>query len=281
VIGGLVAVAGSLTYDQLDRGFATLDQVRTETGLPAFAAIPALRGRWRWPKSGRYVVEHPHSAMAETLRGVRARLRWTGDAQKVILVTSAEPGEGKTSFALALAQVSAADGWRTLLIEGDARSPILAKVLSSSISAEPAEVLSGSTPWQERIGRDEATGLYYFVAAGSGSGFPARLEQRLDAKPIEQMKAAFDYIIIDSPPVMRVADATVFARFVDTVVLIVAAKRTRRRTVAEALRRLFMAAKPIGIVLTNTSEQPADEDIYAGYGPRASRRWASVSRQAG
>jgi Mrp family chromosome partitioning ATPase len=177
--------------------------------------------------------------------------------------------------------VSAADGWRTLLIEGDARSPILAKVLSSSISAEPAEVLSGSTPWQERIGRDEATGLYYFVAAGSGSGFPARLEQRLDAKPIEQMKAAFDYIIIDSPPVMRVADATVFARFVDTVVLIVAAKRTRRRTVAEALRRLFMAAKPIGIVLTNTSEQPADEDIYAGYGPRASRRWASVSRQAG
>jgi Mrp family chromosome partitioning ATPase len=80
---------------------------------------------------------------------------------------------------------------------------------------------------------------------------------------------------------MRVADATVFARFVDTVVLIVAAKRTRRRTVAEALRRLFMAAKPIGIVLTNTSEQPADEDIYAGYGARASRRWAAVSRQAG
>jgi capsular exopolysaccharide synthesis family protein len=280
VIGGLVAVAGSLTYDQLDRGFATLDQVRTETGLPAFAAIPALRGRWRWPKSGRYVVEHPYSAMAETLRGVRARLRWTSDAQKVILVTSAQPGEGKTSFALALAQVSAADGWRTLLIEGDARSPILAQVLSSNPSAEPTDVLSGSTPWQERIGRDEATGLYYFVAAGPGSGFPAQLEQRLDAKPIEQMKAAFDYIIIDSPPVMRVADATVFARFVDTVVLVVAAKRTKRRTVAEALRRLFMAAKPLGIVLTNTNEQPADEDIYAGYGTRATKRWATLSSRA-
>jgi hypothetical protein len=50
--------------------------------------------------------------------------------------------------------------------------------------------------------------------------------------------------------------------------------------VAEALRRLFMSAKPVGIVLTNTNEQPADEDIYAGYGPRRSRRWAPLSSRA-
>jgi capsular exopolysaccharide synthesis family protein len=276
VIGGLAAAAAALVHDQLDRGFATLDQVRTETGLPAFAAIPPLRGGWRWPKSGRYVVEHPHSALAETLRGVRARLRWISDVQKVILVTSASPGEGKTSFALAMAQVCASDGWRTLLIEGDTRSPILGEVLSSTVSADPAEVLSGKVSWQERIGRDDRTGLYYFVAAGSQAGFPARLEQLLEENPIEQMKTAFDYIIIDSPPVMRVADATVFARFVDTVVLIVAAKRTRRRTVAEALRRLSMAAKPLGIVLTNASVQPAEEDIYAGYGARDRGKYAQA-----
>ena len=268
VIGGLAAVAATLVYDQRDSGFSTLDQVRTETGLPAFGALPPLRGAWRWPKSGRYVVEHPYSTLAETLRGVRARLRWIGDGQKVLLITSASPGEGKTSFALAMAQVCASDGWRTLLIEGDARSPILGEVLSSTGSAEPAEVLSGKIPWQERIGRDDQSGLYYFVAAGPQAGFPARLEQLLGENPIEQMKTAFDYIIIDSPPVMRVADATVFARFVDTVVLVVAAKRTRRRTVAEALRRLSIAAKPLGIVLTNASVQPAEEDIYAGYGIR-------------
>jgi succinoglycan biosynthesis transport protein ExoP len=276
VVGGLATAAAALVYDQLDRGFTTLDQVRTETGLPAFGAIPSLRGAWRWPKSGRYVVEHPHSALAETLRGVRARLRWISDVQKVILVTSASPGEGKTSFALAMAQVCAGDGWRTLLIEGDSRSPILGEVLSSTVSAEPTEVLSGKIPWQERIGRDPQTGLYYFVAAGPQAGFPARLEQLLEENPIEQMKTSFDYIIIDSPPVMRVADATVFARFVDTVVLIVAAKRTRRRTVGEALRRLSMAAKPLGIVLTNASVQPAEEDIYAGYGARDRSRYAQA-----
>jgi len=278
VIGGLAASAAALLYDQLDHGFATLDQIRTEIGVPALAAIPPLRGRWPWQTFGRYVVTHPYSAQAETLRGVRARLAWISDVQKVILVTSAQPGEGKTSFALALAQVCASDGWRTLLIEGDSRSPTLGKVLSATGSAEPAEVLSGKIPWQERIGRDDQTGLYYFAAAGPGGGFPSRLEQQPDESPIKQMKAAFDYIIIDSPPVMRVADATIFARLVDTVVLVVAAKRTLRRTVAEALRRLSMAAKPIGLVLTNTKVQPSDEDIYAGYGSSSPRgRWAAIT----
>jgi polysaccharide biosynthesis transport protein len=112
------------------------------------------------------------------------------------------------------------------------------------------------------------------VAASSRADFPARLEQRLEENPIEQMKTAFDYIIIDTPPVMRVPDATVFARFVDTVVVVVAAKRTRRRTVAEALRRLSIAAKPLGIVLTNASVQPAEEDIYAGYDARDRGKYA-------
>lgn len=273
VVGGLAAVAGCLTYDQLDRGFATLDQVRTLTGLPAYAALPPLRGRWSWSKSGRYVVDYPHSTLAETLRGVRARMRWTADDQKVILVTSAQPGEGKTSFALALAQVTAMDGWRTMLIEGDARSPVLGRVLSATRSAEPAEVLSGKVPWDERVGRDDRTGLYYFIATGPRTGFPALVEQHADVSPIDQIRAAFDYVIIDSPPIMRVADATVLARFVDSVILTVAARRTRQRTVAEALRRLFIAAKPLGIVLTNTAEQPSEEDVYAGYRPR--RRWAA------
>jgi succinoglycan biosynthesis transport protein ExoP len=278
VIGGLAAAAGCLTSDQLDRGFKTLDQIRSVTGLPAFAAIPPLPGRWRRSHAGRYVVERPYSALAETLRGVRGRLRWTGDNQKVILVTSAHPGEGKTSFALALAQVSAIDGWRTLLIEGDARSPSLGSILTSAPSAEPAEVLSGKVDWKDRIGHDARTGLYYFVAAGPGAGFPTQLEQHNGENPIKQMKAAFDYVIIDSPPVMRVADATVLARFVDTVILVVAAGRTRQRTVAEALRRLLAVAKPLGIVLTNMAGKPPEEDVYAGYGSRSDRRWPVLSR---
>jgi succinoglycan biosynthesis transport protein ExoP len=275
-VGALVAIASCLVYDQLDRGFATLDQVRAVTGLPAYAAIPPTRGRRRRSNLSRYLVDYPHSTLAETLRGVRARLHRTPDNRRVILVTSAQPGEGKTSFALALAQVMAIDGSRTLLIEGDARRPVLGTVLPPSRCAEPAAVLSGEVPWRERIGHDDRTGLFYFVAASPSSSFPGLMDKLGEEGPIGQMKAAFDCVIIDSPPVMRVADAAVLARFVDSIVLVVAAKRTRQRTVAEALRRLFIVSKPIGIVLTNSTEQ---QDVYTGYGRRARRRWAGfISR---
>ncbi len=282
VVGALGAIAFCLTFEQLDRGFATLGQVRAATGLPAYAAIPPLRGRWRWSLSGRHVVDYPNSVFAETLRGVRARLRWVGDHQKVLLVTSAQPGEGKTNFALALAQITAIDGARTLLIEGDMRNPVIGTVLVAARSAEPADVLSGKVAWQDQVGFDERSGLHYLIASGPRASFPTLLEQSAQNGPIEQMKAAFDYVIIDSPPVLRVADATVLAGFVDSVVLVVATKRTRQRAIAEALRRLFTVGKPIGIVLTNTAEQPSEEDVYAGYKPSGRPRWAAFSsRPAG
>ncbi|HEX2680814.1 MAG TPA: AAA family ATPase, partial [Candidatus Dormibacteraeota bacterium] len=266
VVGGLVAIAGCLAYDQLDRGFENLDQVRALTGFPAYAAIPTTPRRWQWPKAARYAVDHPYSMLAETLRGVRARLGWAPRKPKVILVTSALAGEGKTTFALGLAQITAIDGWRTLLIECDWRRPVLRRVLPPSPSTNPAEILAGRIPWQDWIRRDEKSGLHYLVVADGGSGAPAIIEKHMQEGPIDQMRDAFDYIIIDSPPVMRVADATVFARFVDTVVVVVTARRTRQRVLGEALRRLVIAAKPVGIVLTKTaSRQRAEEDVYTGY----------------
>jgi succinoglycan biosynthesis transport protein ExoP len=266
IVGGLAAVAGCLAYDQLDHGFETLDQLRAVTGLPAFVAIPAWPRGWQWSGSARYLVDHPQSALAETLRGTRTRLRSTAQDPRAILVTSALSGEGKTSFALALAQVTAIDGWRTLLIECDFHRPILRSVLPPSPSTELTEILAGTVPWQDWVRRDKTSGVFYLVAAHRGAGFPATLEKQGTDAPIGQMKTAFDYVIIDSPPVMRVPDATVLARFADSVLLLVAANRTRQRVVAEALRRLMIAARPLGVVLTNNSaRRHVDEDMYTGY----------------
>jgi polysaccharide biosynthesis transport protein len=236
------------------------------TGLPAYAAIPAIPRRWQWRRAARYVVDYPHSTLAETLRGVRARLGWAAREPKVILVTSALAGEGKTTFALGLAQITAIDGWRTLLIECDWRRPTLNRVLPPLPSTDPAEILAGRVPWQDWVRHDERSGVHYLVAAGRGVGIPANVEKQVQEGPLDQMRVAFDYIIIDSPPVMRVADATVLARFVDTVVLVVAARGTRQRVLGEALRRLIIAAKPLGIVLTKTTgRQQVEDDVYTGY----------------
>jgi succinoglycan biosynthesis transport protein ExoP len=277
-VGALVAVAGCFAYDQLDHGFETLDQLRTVTGFPAYVAIPARLRHWQWSRLARYFVDHPQSALAETLRGIRTRLRSTAPDPRAILVTSALPGEGKTSFALALAQVTAIDGWRTLLIECDFHRPILGRVLPPSPSTELAEILSGTVPWRDWVRRDETSGTYYLTTVQRGIGFPAALERQGPDGPIDQMKSAFDYVIIDSPPIMRVADATVLARFADTMLLAVAARRTRQRVVAEALRRLMITGKPIGFILTNSAKRHVDEDVYAGYGTERMARIVEHAR---
>jgi succinoglycan biosynthesis transport protein ExoP len=202
--------------------------------------------------------------LAETLRGVRIRLRSTARDPRTILVTSGLAGEGKTSFALALAQIMAIDGWRTLLIECDFHRPILRRVLPSP-STGSAEVLSGSVPWQDCVRREETSGMYYLITPHRGDGFPSTIEQQGTDGLFGQMKTAFDYVVIDSPPVMPVADATVLARFADTILLVVAAKRTRQRVIAEALRRLKIAGKPVGFVLTKSAKRHVNEDVYAGY----------------
>jgi Mrp family chromosome partitioning ATPase len=172
---------------------------------------------------------------------------------------------------LALDQVTAIDGWRKLIIECDFHRPILGRVLPPSPSTELAEILSGTVPWQDWVRREETSGTYYLTTAQRGIGFPAALERQGRHGPIDQMKSAFDYVIIDSPPIMRVADATVLARFADTLLLAVAAERTRQRVVAEALRRLMITGKPIGFILTNSAKRHVDEDVYAGYGTERTR----------
>jgi capsular exopolysaccharide synthesis family protein len=266
IIGGLTATAGVLGYDRLDHGFHSLDEVRNATGLPAYAALPAVRHRGRATIPPRYVIDHPHSAFAETLRGFRARLRWTAADPKVILVTSAVPGEGKTTVALAFARITAQDGWRVLLIECDLRRPALKRTLSPSPGTEITKLVDGKLRWQDCIRTDTVSGLHYLVPAEHEPSFPAALETAGLDRLIGELRSTYDYIVIDTPPVMRVPDATVLARSVDTVVLIVSWRRTRQRLVAEALRRLSLHRdKPIGIVLTKVTGRDAVQDIYTGY----------------
>lgn len=264
--GGLVAVAGVILYAQLDHGFETLEQVRTVTGLPGLAAIPMVRnlGRKRLPH--RYVVDNPTSPVAETLRAFRAKLRWAseGRALKTILVSSAVPAEGKTSFALAFARLAARDGCRVLLIECDFRRPTLETVLPPPSRPGQPSFLDDPQGWRDWIGIDDLTGLNYLTATDSDRLAPMLEADGLGAI-LRDARREYDYIVIDSPPIMRVPDAMLLARSVDAVALVVSWKRTRQRLVREALRRLALDPDmPTGIILTKV-EKTAGQDVYSGY----------------
>jgi uncharacterized protein involved in exopolysaccharide biosynthesis/Mrp family chromosome partitioning ATPase len=265
--GGLVAVAGIILYAQLDHGFESLEQVRTVTGLPGLAAIPMVRslGRKRLPH--RYVVDNPTSPVSETLRAFRAKLRWAseGRALKTILVSSAVPAEGKTSFALAFARLAARDGCRVLLIECDFRRPTLETVLPPPSRPGQPTFLDDPSSWREWLGIDDLTGLNYLTATEDTGRLAPMLEADGLGAVLRDARREYDYIVVDSPPIMRVPDAMLLARSVDAVALVVSWKRTRQRLVREALRRLALDPDmPTGIILTKV-EKAEGHDVYSGY----------------
>jgi len=269
VISTLGSVASVLLSDQIDHGFESLGEVRTGTGLLGFGAVPAIRRRGRRAIWQRYVLDHPYSSFAETIRGFRARLHAAARFRpaKVILLTSAQAGEGKTSIALAFARLTAQDGHRVLLIDCDLRRPALGKILALPTADEYSDVLGGQVSWRENVRVDQISDLHYLVTARP----PRNVSQILETKGIEQTlreaAAEYDFVVIDSPPIMRVTDALLLARHVDIVALVVWWRHTPRRLVEEALRRLDTHTdKLCGVILNKVATAHASEDGYTGYG---------------
>ena len=269
VIATMGSVASVLLNDQLDHGYESLGDVRTGTGLLGFGAIPAIRRRGRRATWQRYVLDHPYSSFAETIRGFRARLHAAARFRpaKVILLTSAEASEGKTSIALAFARLTAQDGHRVLLIDCDLRRPALGKILALSTADEYSDVLAGQVSWRENVRVDQISGLHYLVTARPTRNISQVLETKGIEHTIREAAAEYDFVVIDSPPIMRVTDALLLARHVDIIAVVVWWKHTRRRMVAEALRRLDTHTdKLCGVILNKVSTQRASDDGYSGYG---------------
>lgn len=267
--GMLLAVVGTLIHDQLDHGFETLDEVRQRSGFPGLAAIPLVWHRGRKSLPPAYVVDQPGSPLAETLRAFRAKMRWSAfrPPLKVLLVTSVLPGEGKTSFALALARLAARDGCRTLLIECDFRRPVLKETLARAIEPGVPMFLEEPQQWRKSVESDSVSGLDYLAAPVATAHVTPYLNSDALTLIIDEARSDYDLIVIDSPPIMRVPDAMMLARAADAVALVVSWRRTSRRLVQEAMRRLALHPDlPAGIVLTKVPSQSADQDLYRGYG---------------
>jgi succinoglycan biosynthesis transport protein ExoP len=270
IVGSLVAIAGVLVSSQFDSGFETLSDVEGATGLSAFAALPMVRSLGRRRLTDRYVLDNPNSPFTEALRALRARVWWAARDRDVksVLVTSSNPGEGKTSFALALARLAAKEGYKVLLLECDFRRPKLDRVLPTKVVGGAPNFLADMNQWRNWIGIDQATGLHYLAAIDDSRNLAQHLESGQLDQLMREAREEYSLIVIDSPPIMRVPDAMLLARSVDVVMLMVRWRNTRRRVVHEAMRRLYLDSdRLVGVVLTQVNSKNAAQDMYGGYGP--------------
>ncbi|MEO7143388.1 MAG: CpsD/CapB family tyrosine-protein kinase, partial [Bryobacteraceae bacterium] len=193
----------------------------------------------------------PQNAGADRLRFMRMRLRDLRGSTKLrtLVITSPVPGDGKSTIAMSLATVLADGGKHAvLLIEADLHHPSLAAGLGLRSRPGLAECLEDSSDPMPRIRKIEPLG-WYLLQAGQPRGNPADLLQS-DALPaaIQRVSSYFDWVLIDTPPVLPLTDALSLSRQADATLLVARAGRTSREAIEEAVE-LIGRKHVLGIVL--------------------------------
>ena len=206
----------------------------------------------------------------EQFRTLRSRLYRIRETQplKTVLISSAVPAEGKTLVAANLAHALVRQqGCRVLLVDADLRAPRVHMLLGAPSGPGLADYLQGGVSELDVIQRGFEEG-FYFIPAGTHATHPSELISSGGMKELlERAKPVFDWIIIDSSPVLPVSDATVLAGISDGVLLVVRANSTPAETCRKAVRE-FQDAQILGVVLNSADKHAEYGSYYAsgGYG---------------
>ncbi len=252
---GSLGLSVSLAFflERFRSGFQSTRQVREVLDLPTFGIIPRLPRR---ALPGDHLVDKPESAYAEAVRSAQlALLNARGGVGAggggAVMVTSSLPGEGKTAFAVSLGRSLALAGRRTLLVDADLRRPGVARQLDAYRIPGLADLLGQHASPDEAVRHDPRTGLD-FVAAGARTRDPQRLlgDPRLRGL-FATWLAAYDMVLVDTPPVMVAFDAALLADNCGMALYVVEWDRTPRRAVEAGIEHLRGFDVPVaGVVLS-------------------------------
>jgi succinoglycan biosynthesis transport protein ExoP len=271
-LGGMGGLAGGLLLafllEYFKPGFKTSAEIEQSFGLPVVGCVPLVSHRKSrgasYSQSLETVVHQPLSHLSEAVRSIRVGLELSSVSSKVILVTSALPGEGKSTTAVLLAASSASSGKKTILLDCDLRLRSASEALRRKDQPGMTELLCGTVKLTDVITQDPVTKIN-FIPAGSMRPNAADLLMSQEMSDlIAVLRSGFDYVIIDSPPLLPVIDALALATGVDKILVVVEWRRTPRAIMQEAFRVLGPEAHRIAAVVLNKvnfNELPG----YGGY----------------
>lgn len=272
---GFAALGFGLAYllEKMDNSFKTTKQIEDVLGIAPLASIPKLNPAdltidGKAVPSHRFILAKPLSMYAEAIRTLKVGIELSNidNPPQVILVTSAMPHEGKTTLTSSLAQHMAQIGARVLLIDCDLRNPTLTGAWISEPGPGLIDVLGQRASREQAIVRD-ASGVDFLQTAHVAQNSAEILGSASFKKLIKELRQHYNYIIIDSSPVMPVIDARVLVDSVDTIVLSVLWDQTPRELVRDALRSLNAPAEKLaGAVLNNMDMKRMSHYGSYGYG---------------
>jgi polysaccharide biosynthesis transport protein len=267
VVGFLIGIGGSVALDMLNAGFNTPRQVEEKLGVPVLASVPLLRegvrrfiGKSVDPAT--YTFEKPLSRYAETVRAVRMGVQMADVDRpaKVVMVTSSIPQEGKSTLSMSLAFSALKAGQRVVLIDCDLRHPSISRFFRIEKKPGLVDFLTGSAAIEQALVTNN--GLTIIPAGSKSQNPPDLLGSARMAGLVEKLRGAYDYVVIDTPPVGPVIDARVAMQLADKVIFVVRWQSTTREVVVQSLATLDADRKLAGIVLNLV-----DETKTPRYGP--------------
>ncbi|WPZ31552.1 polysaccharide biosynthesis tyrosine autokinase (plasmid) [Sulfitobacter sp. OXR-159] len=271
ILGLIVGAAAVLFREMAQNTFRTPEDLEAKTGYSVIGQIPKIS-----VKARRNVLEYftrkPNSAAAESVRNLRTSLLLANidTPPKVIMSTSSVPGEGKTTQSIALAQNFAGLGAKVLLIEGDLRRRVLSEYFSHTHPHGFLSVMAGDISLKDAIVYDE--GLNADILYGQKSRVNAAdlFSSNTFREFIQDLRNYYDYIIIDSPPVLVVPDARVLGQLADAIIYSVQWDSVTHRQVLDGLKSLeSVNLTPSGLILSqidrNKLKRYGYGDSYKAY----------------
>lgn len=280
--GFLVGLALACLIDLADKSFRNADQVRAELGTPLLGHIPVIpevkrsnrKKQAASPINETVLTLHkPRSTIAEAYRAVRTGLNFgvRGEGHKVVQVTSPDPGDGKSTFTANLAVSLAQTGKRVLLVDADFRRPRVAKIFGIESSLGLSGVIQGTADLTDAVVESGVENLS-LLACGPRPINPSELLGSQQFRElIDILRDAYDFVLIDTPPVLAVTDPCVVAPRVDGVVLLIRITKDVRphaRRSVESLQEL--GANILGVVVNGVGGvRPGTGHVFSSqYGHR-------------
>lgn len=268
----LMAAGLAFFLDYMDRTVRRPEDVEQELRMPFFGFVPAIHvGAGSDSRQERIMITDPTSGPAESYRKVRAKLNvYKNESHaRTFAITSTTAGEGKTTVASNLAISFAQSGSNVLLVDADMRHPKVHAIYELERKPGLGNYLAGECEWGNLLRGVGVDGLSVLTAGASGTSSAELLEHPRMRQLLAEAAERHDVVIVDSPPVLGVADAAVISNAADATLFVIQAAQNSKWLIRRARMELKSAdAKVVGAVLNRVRSQRGDYYYYHQYYPK-------------
>jgi exopolysaccharide transport family protein len=282
LFGVLLGTAGIFLAEALDTGISTSEDIERLFGLACLGSVPLLSSTGTVRESGlspaEAIIEKPLSAFSEAFRNLRTSIIYSriDKVVRVIAVTSALPGEGKTTTAFCLGRTMAMSGSRTVVVDCDVRRRNINRLLGDEPTVGLMEVLAGTATLDQALVPDPASGAWFLPLARSAFTPKDLFGGAAMNAMLVELKKRFEFVVLDTAPVIPVADTRSLAPKADVVVFLTQWRKTPRKAVQAGFEMLSSVGADIaGVAMTQVDMREQAKYGYgdAGYYYRAYRKY--------